>query len=640
MTERCTPTATASRACSRGARRRHDDVRRAASRAARPVRRTAPTTARRRAALPDCDDVALGSPPGRRVVFELRGSFRASRRSDGGRGRSRHRVAEGASASSWQRVRASRGARRGVSFAGPPPAYAAHPRLRSRDAGRRGRRPHARRARASRSSSASWAAATSPSRTTCATPARRSTRRGHEGGAICMADGYARVSGTRRGVQRPPGAGAHERDHRADRGGEEPHAARARRRRHAGGGDPLELPHRPGRRSCASVGAVAERVHGPATAVADAARARAPRARGAARGRADGCRSTCRRREVPRRRRAAPPPAARRRAAPRPAAGAVAERRRRCSRGAERPVIVAGRGAVLAGAGPALRALGERTGALLATSAVANGLFRGDPFDLGIAGGFASPLAARLLAESDVVVAFGAALNQWTTRHGALVARRRARRPGRPRRRRARRAPPARRRRGRRRRARPPTALLERASPTRAPGGARPSSRPSSRAGRWRDEPFAASPPASTRARSASRSTTLLPERAHGRGRLGPLHGLAVDVPARARRRRASCSRRRSSASASASATRSARRSRGPDRLTVAALGDGGALMALPELETLGRLGLPLLVVVYDDAAYGAEVHHFRPAGHGRRPRPVPADRLRRARRGGGLPRR
>ena len=52
-----------------------------------------------------------------------------------------------------------------------------------------------------------------------------------------------------------------------------------------------------------------------------------------------------------------------------------------------------------------------------------------------------------------------------------------------------------------------------------------------------------------------------------------------------------------------------------PDRLTVAALGDGGALMALPELETLGRLAPRLLVVVYDDAAYGAEVHHFRPMG-------------------------
>jgi thiamine pyrophosphate-dependent acetolactate synthase large subunit-like protein len=53
-----------------------------------------------------------------------------------------------------------------------------------------------------------------------------------------------------------------------------------------------------------------------------------------------------------------------------------------------------------------------------------------------------------------------------------------------------------------------------------------------------------------------------------------------------------------------------------PDRLTVAALGDGGALMGASELETVVRLGLPLLVVVYDDAAYGAEVHHFGPDGH------------------------
>jgi thiamine pyrophosphate-dependent acetolactate synthase large subunit-like protein len=53
-----------------------------------------------------------------------------------------------------------------------------------------------------------------------------------------------------------------------------------------------------------------------------------------------------------------------------------------------------------------------------------------------------------------------------------------------------------------------------------------------------------------------------------------------------------------------------------PDRLTVACLGDGGALMSLPELETLARLRLPMLVVIYDDAAYGAEVHHFGPQGH------------------------
>jgi thiamine pyrophosphate-dependent acetolactate synthase large subunit-like protein len=53
-----------------------------------------------------------------------------------------------------------------------------------------------------------------------------------------------------------------------------------------------------------------------------------------------------------------------------------------------------------------------------------------------------------------------------------------------------------------------------------------------------------------------------------------------------------------------------------PDRLPVAALGDGGFLMSAVELATAVRLGLPLLVVVYNDAQYGAEVHHFGPDGH------------------------
>ena len=48
----------------------------------------------------------------------------------------------------------------------------------------------------------------------------------------------------------------------------------------------------------------------------------------------------------------------------------------------------------------------------------------------------------------------------------------------------------------------------------------------------------------------------------------------------------------------------------------MAAIGDGGAFMALAELETAARLKLTLLVVIYDDAAYGAEVHHFGPMGH------------------------
>ena len=58
---------------------------------------------------------------------------------------------------------------------------------------------------------------------------------------------------------------------------------------------------------------------------------------------------------------------------------------------------------------------------MLATSALGNGLFAGNPWALGISGGFASPVAADLLQEADLVLAAGATLNMWTTRHGALV---------------------------------------------------------------------------------------------------------------------------------------------------------------------------------------------------------------------------
>jgi thiamine pyrophosphate-dependent acetolactate synthase large subunit-like protein len=48
----------------------------------------------------------------------------------------------------------------------------------------------------------------------------------------------------------------------------------------------------------------------------------------------------------------------------------------------------------------------------------------------------------------------------------------------------------------------------------------------------------------------------------------------------------------------------------------VAALGDGGFLMGIAELETVVRLGIGMLIVVYDDAGYGAEFHHFADADH------------------------
>jgi thiamine pyrophosphate-dependent acetolactate synthase large subunit-like protein len=88
---------------------------------------------------------------------------------------------------------------------------------------------------------------------------------------------------------------------------------------------------------------------------------------------------------------------------------------------AHRPVIIAGRGAVLADAAAELEKLAEMTGALLATSAPANGLFAGLPYALGISGGFATPLASRLLPQADVVLAVGASLNHWTTKHGELI---------------------------------------------------------------------------------------------------------------------------------------------------------------------------------------------------------------------------
>src|SRR5918996_1406537 len=89
---------------------------------------------------------------------------------------------------------------------------------------------------------------------------------------------------------------------------------------------------------------------------------------------------------------------------------------------ASRPAIVAGRGAAISGAREALEALADRVGAILATSALGHGLFAGHPYGVGIAGGFSSSLALKLLSQADVVLAFGASLNPWTMRHGRLFS--------------------------------------------------------------------------------------------------------------------------------------------------------------------------------------------------------------------------
>ncbi len=92
----------------------------------------------------------------------------------------------------------------------------------------------------------------------------------------------------------------------------------------------------------------------------------------------------------------------------------------RLLRTAERPVIVAGAGAVAAAARDEILRLGTSIGALLSTTINARGLFHGEPYDAGVAGGFASQPATELFRQADLVVSFGAGMDRFVTRGGAL----------------------------------------------------------------------------------------------------------------------------------------------------------------------------------------------------------------------------
>jgi len=280
---------------------------------------------------------------------------------------------------------------------------------------------------------------------------------------------------------------------------------------------------------------------------------------------------------------------------------------------AERPLIVAGRGAVLSEAREPLERLAEQTGSLLATSAVAYGLFAGNPWYLGICGGFSSPLTSELIEDSDVIVAFGASLNMWTTRRGDLIGQgtkvgqvdvdrsavgahwpvdvavvgdcaATAR------------------------------AMIEALGAHRSRGRRTDDMAERIRHGSWREQPFEdMSGDGHIDPRSLSialhgllpRERTLAVDSGHFMG-WAPMY---MDVPDG---RSFIFTQAFMSIGLGLGTGLGAAIAR-PERLTVIALGDGGALMALPELETLGRLRLDALVVVYNDAAYSAEVHHFAP---------------------------
>jgi acetolactate synthase I/II/III large subunit len=285
-----------------------------------------------------------------------------------------------------------------------------------------------------------------------------------------------------------------------------------------------------------------------------------------------------------------------------------------------RPVFVAGRGAREPGTRNVLEALADQHGALLATSAVAKGLFNGSPWSLDVSGGFASPLAAELITGADLIVGWGCALNMWTMRHGRLIGpdatvaqvdddaealgvhrdvavgvvgdvRTTA------------------------------SALLESAGPSvRSSTGYRTDElrmRIAS-AVRWRDVPY---DDTSTAERIDPRTLTIGLDDALPAERIvsidsGNFMGypsMFLAVPDED----GFCFTQAFQSIGLGLATAIGAALAQPGRLPVAAVGDGGLMTAAAELDTVVRLGLPMVVVVYNDSAYGAEVHHFGPDGFG-----------------------
>jgi acetolactate synthase-1/2/3 large subunit len=364
-----------------------------------------------------------------------------------------------------------------------------------------------------------------------------------------------------------------------------------------------------------AVGAVPERIHSPQTAVSDAARAfRTAHAQ----------RRTVvlnlpldvQAAECPAGATAVPPAPTLK--PPRPSPAAVADLADALTR-ARRPVFVAGRGARVARARASLERLADSSGALLATSAVAKGLFNGNPWYLDVSGGFASPLTAELIRGADLVVGWGCALNMWTMRHGALIG------PG----------------------AtvvqvdldvdaigahRPvdlgalgdvdETALAV-AEELGARGFVAPGYRSEglreriARENRWRDLPYEDEGDGSRidpRTLSIALDDLLPAERvlAVDSGNFMGYPSMYLSVPDDD----GFCFTQAFQSIGLGLFTAVGAALAQPQRLPVAALGDGGALMAIAELETVVRLGLPMVIVIYDDEAYGAEVHHFGPDGY------------------------
>jgi thiamine pyrophosphate-dependent acetolactate synthase large subunit-like protein len=84
------------------------------------------------------------------------------------------------------------------------------------------------------------------------------------------------------------------------------------------------------------------------------------------------------------------------------------------------PVILAGKGVIASGARREVEELAERTGAILANTLLARGLYDHNPFSINVAGGFARSVARDVGAKADLVLAIGASMTYWTVDGGGM----------------------------------------------------------------------------------------------------------------------------------------------------------------------------------------------------------------------------
>ncbi len=277
-----------------------------------------------------------------------------------------------------------------------------------------------------------------------------------------------------------------------------------------------------------------------------------------------------------------------------------------------KPLIICGLGAHEAGAREAVERLAERTGAVVATTLKAKDMFRGYAFNGGLIGSFSHAGGRRLFDQADCILALGAGLNQRTTSFGHALPKG---------------APVIQVDRDRSHIGRwwtadvamvadvvPAVEDLLAALPERAPAD-KPLHTDANREALASFDLASEFQVAHTARTVDPRALTmeldrLLPARRNAVYDAGNFYQVVpyFGVPGPAHFKSTIDN---SSIGMGIGTALGFARAR-PDETTVLFVGDGGLLMTLGELETGAREDLPLVVVVMNDCAYGAELHFLK----------------------------